>query len=298
MANTRVAVAHLKPTWCPTANLLVEADDLAARASSQEAEILVLPGGLGWRAVGYTAAVPEDAPSGWGTLARLCSGGTDAHQRWVELGERLISGLLTIAASRAVWLVAGGIPLSLAGSVGNAVVMLSPKGDLASVQWQTHLNEDQIRLGLVPGDTLSLVDLGWTEVGLVAGEDVLFPEVGRILCLQGAGLLVHPAVSHPGQIHAMMARLWRDVQANQVFGVESGWTDSGPYGAVILGPCEITGDGSGVVSSSGNGEPDVAIGDLDWGRRRQVVDEYSIHDSLNPTLYERYLPHLYREVWE
>jgi predicted amidohydrolase len=296
MANTRVAVAHVRPTWCPTAHLLAEADGLAARALSCGVELVALPGALAWRTVGYTGAVPDDAASGWATLAAHCSAEVDAHQRWMELGERLVSGLLTIAASHGVWLVAGGIPLALDSGVGNAAVVVSPQGELASVQWQTHLNEHQIRLGLVAGDSLSPMDVGWASLGLVVGDDVLFPEVGRVLCLQGATLLVHPGASHSGQSHAMMARLWRDVQANQVFGLESGWAESGQYGAAILGPCELSSDGAGVLASAGDGQADLAVADLLWDRRRQVLDAYPIYDSLHRALYERYLPHLYRQV--
>ncbi|MCD6302480.1 MAG: hypothetical protein J7M15_03015 [Anaerolineae bacterium] len=60
------------------------------------------------------------------------------------------------------------------------------------------------------------------KLGLVVGGDVLFPEVEHILCLPGAALLVPPGISFQGSRYAMMVRLWRDVQANQVYGLESG----------------------------------------------------------------------------
>jgi predicted amidohydrolase len=48
------------------------------------------------------------------------------------------------------------------------------------------------------------------RVGLIIGEDVRYPEVARILTLQGASILIHvAALPAPFDEEAWLASLWR-----------------------------------------------------------------------------------------
>jgi len=296
MAISHVAAALMRPSWCTTAEVLEQVELLGDRAVAAEAELLALAGGLAWWPIGYTAGLSRGASNPWQALAKVTVDLPDLRQRCLEVGSRLLTGLMDVAAAHRLWLVAGGIPLPAEEGLGNACVLLAPDGRLAGMQWQTHLDEHQAALGLTPGDSLAPMDADGCPMGLLAGDDHLFPEVARILCLQGASMLVHPGTASAGERAAMMARLWRDVQGNQVFGLEAGYSGPGPFGAAVLGPCELTSDGSGILAQVGGEEPAIAVADLDWGRLRQVVEAYPIHASLNPALYQRYLLDAYLEA--
>lgn len=293
MSSTRVAAAQIRPCWWPMGRLLEVVDGLAECAVSQGVELLALPSGMGWLAIGHAAGLAQSAPVGWSALADACPDGAMASGRWLEFGAEFVSRLTEIVRRHQLWLVAGGIPLAMADGVGNAAVAFSPEGQLVGTQWQTHLSAHQRRLGLAPGQDLSPVDVSCCRLGLMVDDDVLFPEVGRILCLQGATLLVHPSTSSSGSRNALMARLWREVQANQVFGVEAGYTGEGDHGAAVLGPCELTEDRSGILVHCGDVALGIAVADLHWERRREVIEAYPIYASLNSELYERYLPGVY-----
>jgi predicted amidohydrolase len=295
MDASRVAVALMRPSWCTTADVLEQVGLLAHRAAAEGVGLLVLPSGLGWWPVGYTLGLSEGAADPYPALARAASDAASPGEPWGDVGSRLLSGLVGTAAQRRLGLVAGGIPLPTEGGLGDACVVLSPQGALAGLQWQTHLSVAQSRLGLVAGDAIAPVDLGWCQVGCLPQDDLLFPEVARILCLQGAQVLVHPGTATADGRGALMGRLWRDVQGNQVYGLEAGYVGEGNDGAAVLGPCELTADGSGVLACVGGPEPAIAVADLPWERWRQVVADYPIHAYRNSALYQRYFPALYED---
>ena len=113
-------------------------------------------------------------------------------------------------------------------------------------QTQTHLGAREKAWGLARGDSLDVFETPLGRIGLIVGEDMRYPEVARILTLQGASILIHvAALPAPFDEEAWLASLWREVQGNQVFGVEAclvgdcfGQAYAGR--SAILAPVEMT----------------------------------------------------------
>ena len=190
-----------------------------------------------------------------------------------------------------------------------------PSGDVLGVQRQTHLSRSERESGYARGDEISVFDIEGTAVGVAVGSDLRYPEVGRIMALQGVELVAavgttgypsgdavpsrrnhqavggHAAASHSEALRwSAIDSLWAQVQQNQFWAVSTGAC------SVVLAPCEITAGMCGYLSWGGAANadrPSVAVGDLDRGARDRLVASYPLLDLLNPEAYRFYLPALY-----
>jgi predicted amidohydrolase len=244
-------------------------------------------------------------------LLGAAGAGADPLPMLQQKGKALIRAFEETCAGLAsrfgVWLVPG----SIIGVDGESLVaqsyLFAPDGHIAGRQRQTHLGAQEKAWGLARGEDLSVFDTPLGGIGLIVGEDVRYPEVSRILALQGATILVHvAALPAPFDEEAWLASLWREVQSNQVFGIEAflvgeclGQVYAGP--SSILAPVEMTEGGQGaplgVIAQSfvTDGEQ-VVVGDLDFDELQKVVDGYNIFRYFNYDLYARAFPSVYRNM--
>ncbi|EQD78563.1 Nitrilase/cyanide hydratase and apolipoprotein N-acyltransferase, partial [mine drainage metagenome] len=171
-------------------------------------------------------------------------------------------------------------------------------GNLIGEQAQTHA----LAPAFAVSDELTpiAVDDG-VKIGLLVGRDAWYPEASRILALSGADILVAPlAPLAPYPSTQAMCGLWQEVQQNQTFGVEAGL--AGALGgreyagrAAVLGPCEITPDESGFLPQPGYFVGNGALAaTLRADELRRIRREYPIFRHLNPGLYRKHFPMLYR----
>ena len=243
------------------------------------------------------------------TLLGAAGAGADPLPVLRQKGKALIRAFEETCAGLAsrfgVWLVPG----SIVGADGESLVaqsyLFAPDGHLAGCQRQTHLGALEKSWGVARGDRLDVWDTPLGCVGLIVGQDIRYPEVARILTLQGATILIHvAALPAPFEEEAWLASLWREVQANQVFGVEAclvgdcfGQAYAGP--SSILAPVEMTEGGRGTplgvvtLSPTTDGEQVVAA-DLDFDALQKVVDGYHIFRYFNYDLYAREFPAAWR----
>lgn len=194
-----------------------------------------------------------------------------------------------------IYLVPGTMIEQSGGQCYNAATLFAPDGKIVGTQRQTHRALEEIAWGLSPGDELRVFDVGLARLGLVVGTDVQYPEVSRILALQGANVLVHPAAYHTWSDESFLVDLWREVQSNQVFGVQAcnvGWGYHGQ--SAIYAPVEMTRDERGLLAQAHADVEDVIIATLDFDALQRVVDDYPIFDSFNYEFYARELPGAYR----
>jgi predicted amidohydrolase len=192
------------------------------------------------------------------------------------------------------------------GRLYHTAHLFGPGGELVGTARQTHLGLRERAWGLACGDELPVFPTPVGRLGFVLGEDVRYPEVSRILALQGANVLVHPAATTAESQAAWLARLWREVQGNQVFGLEAAlvgdlWGTAGRGRSTIHAPLEMTAGNNGYTDYNGilaqaqtSDSEEIVLADLDFARLQQVVDEYHIFGQLNYRLYEREFPAAYR----
>jgi predicted amidohydrolase len=234
-----------------------------ATAASQGAELAVLSGSPGWSGV--------------------CA---SAIQRAADLAARF-----------GMWLVADlGPDSDDAGGTFPALHVLSSDGALVGAQRQIHLAPQGGQALLSDSEDLQVFGSPVGRLGLLCGADVAVPEVGRALTLMGAEVLIHVGALSDASEGAWLARLWREVQANQVFGLEVYSVGPGLVGrSGILAPVEMTPDGRGVVAQAPDcGSESVVVGEFDWEARERLLAAYPILDEMNLAMYRVQLLPLYR----
>jgi len=258
-------------------------------AVEQGAQLAVLPQYTGLSLLGAAGVRDDPAPvmRNKGAVLRkafeeMCAGLASRFGVWLVPGSTVVPGLDT-------------------ESLVAQAHLFAPDGSIAGRQAQTHLGAREKAWGLARGDSLDMFETPLGCIGLIVGEDVRYPEVARILALQGANLLIHVAAfPAPFDEEAWLASLWREVQGNQVFGIEAclvGDCFSQAYAgrSAILAPVEMTEGERGVLAQSAttDGEQVVAA-ELDWDALQKVVDGYNIFRYFNYDLYAREFPKAYR----
>jgi len=230
----------------------------------------------------------------WGLYDELAdaAGCAPASAEVCSAFEALAEGL---ARDSGVILAAGPALVRAAAGVQRVAYVFGPDGRLLGTQVQTHRSALERAAGLAVGTELAPIQTPAGPLGLVTGADVEYPEVSRILCLQGVGVLVHQAAIPEWNEALALARLWREVQANQVFGIEAYAVGGGYRGrSAIHAPVEMTPGNSGWLARAPTDDgPALVVADLDWRELARVHDAYPIDRLRNEAQYRRYFPAAY-----
>ena len=228
----RAAAVQLNSTDDKERNLAT-AESLIREAAEAGAELVVLPEKfnlLGTPAAMRAGAEPTDGP----TIRRV--GG--------------------LARDLDLWIVAGSIVEAMEGDekLRNTSVLLDPDGEIAAIYRKIHMFD--VEVGGVtyresdteaPGDRIVLADAGGLSLGLAICYDLRFPEVFRILAVQGARTIALPSAFtlHTGKDHWEVLVRARAIE-NQVFMIAAGQIGKHPpdhesYGrSMIVDPWGIT----------------------------------------------------------
>jgi predicted amidohydrolase len=175
----RVACVQLTSRSDKAANL-EKTEPLVARAAALGADVVALP--EKWNAIGD----PEVLHAAAETL---------------DVGES-VEAMAGWARTHGITLVGGSITERREGreKLSNTSIVFDPDGSIAAVYRKIHLFDVQVGGHVYresdaeePGDEPVVADIeGWTT-GLTVCYDVRFPELYRILALQGAELVTVPA---------------------------------------------------------------------------------------------------------
>jgi len=257
-------------------------DDLSALVKKHNPRLLVLPAHtatvLGVATKNITTTVSEPAADHPENSSR---------QVWIEQYLELHSKL---ARSLDIYLAAGTLIEEKADQLYNSAYCFNPAGEICTVQRQTHLTRFEHEAGLSRGEELEIFDCDGLKTGLVVGNDVRHPEVGRIFGLRGADLLLHCGAQQ-GELTcwSQTAGMWSQVQQNQFWAVEaqlSAVIDIRLFGgsSAVIGPCEITPGQSGYLAR-GYPHSKHVTAELNEEARRQIKQKYPLLNLLNPEAY-------------
>ncbi|MHB1293403.1 MAG: carbon-nitrogen hydrolase family protein [Anaerolineae bacterium] len=190
MTTCIVAVAQEQPRWEPRAEGLTRRVMEMARAGASEgARLVVLPALLGWSTVGVRLGIRLDASFGLEGLPPV-DGTAGLYETYHLAGEDALQAYREAARACRVWLVGGSLPeVSVQGVLYNAAPVVAPNGLVAGWQRETHVSSAWRSRGVARGAELAVIPSEAGKLGLVLGEDVRYPEVGRILALSGAEIL-------------------------------------------------------------------------------------------------------------
>ncbi|MGE5138871.1 MAG: nitrilase-related carbon-nitrogen hydrolase [Rudaea sp.] len=265
------------------------------QAASDGARLVLLPGYSGYGLLGLFAPdYPAAAALDLAALARaqgLDSAAALVRTRGPLVLELYLHVLQSLAERTGVWLAGGTAPEVAGEDWYNTCFVFMPDGQLAGKQRQTHRSPQERAWGMSRGDELQLTRTDAARVGLVVGSDLRYPEVSRILAMQGANVLAFPSTENLAGQEQFLQDAWREVQSNQVFGLLAapGGAEEAARSA-IYAPVEMTPDRSGILARASSAGEQVVMADLDFEALQRVVDEYPLFDLFNYELYRGLSP--------
>jgi predicted amidohydrolase len=267
----RVACVQMTSRADKAANLET-ADRLVGRAAATGADVIVLP--EKWDAIGdheqlLAAAEPLDR-----------SETVEVMRGW--------------ARTHGVTIVGGSISERREGreKLSNTCVVLDPDGELAAVYRKIHLFDVEAG-GFVyresdaeePGDEPVVVEIEGWPVGLTVCYDVRFPELYRVLALEGALLFTVPAhfTLYTGKDHWELLLRARAVE-NQCFVAAAAQIGETLPGRQSFGRSSIV-DPWGIVLAQAPDEETVISAELDRSRLDAIRERFPALASRRPAAY-------------
>jgi predicted amidohydrolase len=251
---------------------LAKADVLVERAAEQGAQLVVLP--EKWNGVGRPEELRE--------LAEPLAGGpsVEAMSDWARRAE--------------LWLVGGSITEHREGRerLSNTCCVFAPDGSLAAVYRKIHLFDVEVG-GTVyreseaeePGSEPVLAQAAGWGVGLSVCYDVRFPELYRLLALEGAELLTVPAnfTLATGRDHWHLLLRARAVE-NQCYVAAAGQVGEPMPGRPSYGHSLVV-DPWGTVLVDAPDEETVVVAELDRARLRRIRETLPSLANRRPDAY-------------
>ncbi|HEX3565174.1 MAG TPA: carbon-nitrogen hydrolase family protein [Acidimicrobiales bacterium] len=239
-----------------------------------------------------------------------------------QRAETLEGPTVTWAAEQAerhhIWLVAGTFPerpdpASIDTRVRSTNCVLGPDGRVAAVYRKVHLFDVQVEgakshesATFAPGQVLSTVTLSPSRpdgpdpstgeggvlpadpvLGLSVCYDLRFPELYRILTLQGATIVTVPAAftAATGPAHWEVLLRARAIE-NEVFVVAAGQIGELPGGmASCHGHSMIIDPWGAVMAEADDGVPGMVIADLDFRDQERVRRQLPVLANRQPATY-------------
>ncbi len=267
----RVACAQLNARGDKPANL-EKAERLVARAAATGADVVVLP--EKWNAWGPPDVIRAAAePIEGGETALAMSGWARQH------GITLVGGSITEVRE-------GREKLS------NTCLVFDPEGELVALYRKIHMFDVEVG-GQVyreseteePGDEAVLCEAEGWRLGLTTCYDLRFPELYRILALEGAELITAPAAFtlYTGKDHWELLVRARAVE-NQLYVVAANQWGTHVPGKASFGRSMIV-DPWGVVLAVAPDDDTVITAELDKARMARVRESLPSLANRRPSAY-------------
>jgi predicted amidohydrolase len=257
MASTlRVACVQLNAR-APKPDLIERAEQLVASAASTGADLVVLP--EKWTGIGPPDLIRSVAES-------------------LDDGEAT-QGMSGWARAHGITLVGGSIVERREGreKLSNTCVVFDPEGEIAAVYRKIHMFDVEVGGHVYreseteePGDRPETTEVEGWKVGLTICYDLRFPELYRILALEGCEAITVPAAFtlYTGKDHWELLLRARAVE-NQCYIVAANQWGSFADGKAAYGRSSII-DPWGVVLAQAPDEDCVISAELDRTRLEEV----------------------------
>ena len=219
------------------------------------------------RSVGRLAGTTGGAVGGGfrGSLERLL------RKRSNELLDAYVDIFGRLAREYSTAVVAGSLYLydEETDTVKNRSYVFDVAGEVVGYQDKLNLTADEQDMAS-PGSTLNVLKTRYGRLGIVIGLDALYPEVARLLAMQGADLLVGITAS-PGapQARAVRSALGVRAEENQVVAACSFLLGPNYLGrenredffgqSALLAPISLTHKGDGILLQAGTDRTETII---------------------------------------
>jgi predicted amidohydrolase len=255
----RVACVQMSSRGDKAANLET-AERLVARAAATGADVVLLP--EKWNGIGHADALRE--------LAEPLEGGESC------------AAMSSWARQHGITLVGGSITERREGreKLSNTSVVFDPDGELVALYRKIHLFDVEVGGHVYreseaeePGEEPVVArGEGW-PIGLSVCYDVRFPELYRILALEGAELVTVPAhfTTHTGRDHWQVLLRARAIENQLYVAAAAQWGET-IAGKPAYGRSLIV-DPWGIVLAQAPDEETVISAELDRARLREIRDK-------------------------
>jgi deaminated glutathione amidase len=200
-----------------------------------------------------------------------------------------------LAGELGVWIVAGSIVerIDQDEKLRNTSVLIGPDGEQRAVYRKIHLFDVEVE-GVAyresdaeaPGNEVVVTEADELPLGMAVCYDVRFPEIFRIMAVQGARAFSLPAAFTvpTGRAHWEVLIRARAIE-NQAFVIAAGQVGRHPPDHESFGHSMVF-DPWGVVLASCTDEPEqVVIGDLDLARQDAVREKLPALAHRKPQAY-------------
>lgn len=197
------------------------------------------------------------------------------------------------ARELSLYLVAGSIPEAADGKIYNSSFVFDDKGTCIARHRKMHLFDINIEGGqyfmesdvFTPGDKCTTFDTPWGRFGLMICYDIRFPELARLLSLQGARMILVPGAFNmtTGPAHWELSFRMRALD-NQVFmaGCEPARDMNASYHA--WGHSIVT-DPWGEVLAQADEKEGMLVVEPDFTRVRQIREQLPLLKHRRSDLY-------------
>jgi predicted amidohydrolase len=250
------------------------AERLIRRAASEGAELVLLPekfNVIGSPEQLVAGAEPLDGP----TL------------RWAA----------ALAAELGLWLVAGSVVERVEGDdkLRNTSVLFDPDGAVRALYRKIHMFDVEVG-GIAyresdvesPGEEIVVADAGEMKLGLAVCYDLRFPELFRIMAVDGAQAFTLPAAFTvpTGRAHWEILIRARAIE-NQAFVIAAGQVGRHPPDHESYGHSTIV-DPWGTVLAAASDEPErVLVADIDLDAQAEIRAKLPSLANRQPDAYRR-----------
>lgn len=144
----------------------------------------------------------------------------------MERDSAFLQEIAETAKELGLYIVAGSIPLASDGKIYNASFVYNNKGEYVCAHRKTHLFDINVPGGqyfmesdtFTAGRDVTTFDTPWGKFGLIICYDIRFPELSRLLALEGVQAIIVPAAFNmtTGPAHWELSFRMRALD-NQVF---------------------------------------------------------------------------------
>ncbi|RPF43184.1 putative amidohydrolase [Hydrogenoanaerobacterium saccharovorans] len=186
-----------------------------------------------------------------------------------------------LACQYGVYVLAGSIYLFDGDNLYNRSYLFDPDGDVLGYQNKTHLAEDEVQIGVTPGNTLTLFDTKIGKFCVSIGQDSCYFEVYRIAKGLGAQVMLCPTCNiNYGCRYPNVADVYLRVQETALFAVKStmvGDILQRRFGGVcgIYCPSVIAAEKQGILASSDNDAEKPVVSRINLTKLDNVFNPYA-----------------------
>ncbi len=283
-------------------DLLNDMKKLILEASTKNADVIVFPDYMDLNLLPYYIT---------GSDYNLTDSGFSLRQSILEIfksrsffvKELIFTELINLARKYNIFICSGGWLDIKNNRFKKSIALISPSDGIVLEGESTHLFTWEYELNFIQGESLLFRKDVLGSIGILVGGEIYFPEVSRILNLLGVKILLTSNISkYSYNDFKYRVGIWREVQQNQVFACESFLlgnlgNDKLESRASVIGPCEITDDGSGIIAkASSSNKEGIIVAEVKISELEEIRRKYPINKFLNPDLYKKYLPNLYEKT--